>query len=77
MIDDLTKLAEPNNIILDSENLISKTFLTLDPQVLYRILENLIGNASRFAKSKISLSFQYIVLESPPAFFEFQVPLNY
>ena len=42
MIDDLTKLAEPNNIILDSENLISKTFLTLDPQVLYRILENLI-----------------------------------
>lgn len=31
--------------------------MNLDPQVLYRILENLIGNALRYAKSEIRLSF--------------------
>ena len=60
MIDALTKLVDSKNIILDSENLVSRSFLVLDPQVLYRILENLIGNASRFAKSRISLSFSCV-----------------
>lgn len=40
-------------------NQVTKKTLDLDPQILYRILENLLGNAVRYAKDQIGISFDY------------------
>ena len=57
MLADFVRLAEPEGLMLTADNQVKKETLCLDAQVLYRILENLIGNAMRFAKSRIHLSF--------------------
>lgn len=57
MVLDFTTMAEPSGIALATENLVAAETVELDPQVLYRILENLIGNALRYAKQEIRLSF--------------------
>lgn len=57
MVMDFTTMAESSGILLASENLVAVKILELDPQVLYRILENLMGNALRYAKHEIRLSF--------------------
>ena len=53
---DLSLLTEEKNLKLDWESTVSEKELNLDVKVLYRILENLIGNAARFADSEISVS---------------------
>lgn len=57
MLADFVRLAEPEGLMLTADNQVKKETLCLDAQVLYRIVENLIGNAMRFAKSRIHLSF--------------------
>ena len=57
MISDLQMLAEPYDIYIEAKNDIHGKSISLDPQVLYRILENLVSNAVRFAKRKVCLSF--------------------
>ncbi len=59
MIADFVRMAEPRNLALRSENLVADRFLSLDSQMLYRILENLMGNAVRYAKNEIFLSFSH------------------
>lgn len=55
--EDFFHIAEKHGLRLCTENTVMPETLNLDPQVLYRILENLIGNALRYAKSEIRLSF--------------------
>ena len=57
--EDLSRITEQNSIELHMESKVEKAFLNLDPQVLCRILENLINNAVRYAKSRICISFEY------------------
>lgn len=54
---DLTLLTEEKNLTLDWEDAVSQQELTLDAKILYRILENLVGNATRFAAKEIKVSF--------------------
>ncbi len=54
---DFVRMAELWGLTLAADNQVKQELLCLDVQVLYRILENLIGNAVRFAKSRIHLSF--------------------
>lgn len=57
MLADFVRLAEPEGLTLTAQNHVKRKALCLDAQVLYRILENLTGNAVRYAKSRIHLSF--------------------
>lgn len=57
LIEDLSVITAGQNINLISENDVGKKQVNLDAKVLYRILENLIGNSARFAKNEIHLSF--------------------
>ncbi|MDO5601637.1 MAG: HAMP domain-containing sensor histidine kinase [Oscillospiraceae bacterium] len=57
--EDLKVLANPYSMLLICENNAAVHSVSLDVQVLYRILENLVSNAARFAKSKIVLSFDF------------------
>lgn len=41
------------------KNNIGEHLINLDKQALYRIIENLVGNALRFAKSKINVDFSF------------------
>lgn len=54
---DLSIMTTGRNITLVCTNNVGAEPVQLDAGVLYRILENLIGNAVRFAKSEIHLSF--------------------
>lgn len=60
IVSDFSVILEKHDIKLYSENRISDDLLNLDPQVLYRILENFINNAIRFAKTEIKLSFSLV-----------------
>ena len=59
MREDLSLLTEEKNLELDWENTVVEKELNLDAKILYRILENLIGNAVRFANRKIKVQFSY------------------
>ena len=59
MREDLSLLTEEKNLELDWENTVARKELNLDTKILYRILENLIGNAVRFANRKIKVQFSY------------------
>lgn len=54
---DLSIIAAGRSITLVCKNDVGEEPVRLDAGVLYRILENLIGNAARFAKSEIHVSF--------------------
>lgn len=54
---DLSIIAAGRSIALICKNDVGEEPVRLDAGVLYRILENLIGNAVRFAKSEIRVSF--------------------
>lgn len=57
MLADFVRLTEPQGLMLTGVNCVKREALCLDAQVLYRILENLVGNAVRFAKSRIHMRF--------------------
>lgn len=57
MLADFVRMAEAEELTLTAENHVKEEVLCLDAQVLYRILENLVGNCLRYAKSRIHLSF--------------------
>lgn len=57
IIADLSIITAGEGISLVCKNDVGEKQVNLDAGVLYRILENLIGNAVRFAKSEIYLSF--------------------
>ena len=57
MKNDFLLLAKEKNLELVWENNIPEKNVILDAQVLYRILENLIGNALRFAGERIEVMF--------------------
>ncbi len=59
MREDFSMLTEEKRIELDWENTVVEKVLNLDTKILYRILENLISNAVRFAKRKIKVHFAY------------------
>lgn len=59
MREDLSLLTEEKHLELDWENTVDQKELNLDTKILYRILENLIGNAVRFANRKIKVQFSY------------------
>lgn len=54
---DLEILVKPYPVALICKNNVTEQYINLDPQVFYRILENLVSNAARFAKSKIEVTF--------------------
>lgn len=56
---DLSLLTEERHLELDWENTVSRKELNLDAKILYRILENLISNAVRFANQKIKVHLSY------------------
>lgn len=55
MREDFTLLTEGRKIGLDWKNAVAEKELNLDAKILYRILENLIGNAVRFANQRIAV----------------------
>lgn len=57
MFADLSLLAEKEHLELNWKNAVSEQEVSLDAKILYRILENLIGNAVRFAKKEICVRF--------------------
>ena len=59
MREDLSLLTEEKHLEMDWENTVDQKELNLDTKILYRILENLIGNAVRFANRKIKVQFSY------------------
>ena len=59
MREDLSLLTEEKHLELYWENTVVEKELNLDAKILYRILENLIGNAVRFANRKIKVQFSY------------------
>ena len=59
MCEDLSLLTEEKHLELDWGNTVDEKELNLDAKILYRILENLISNAVRFANRKIKVQFSY------------------
>lgn len=59
MREDLSLLTKEKNLELDWENTVLEKELHLDAKILYRISENLIGNAVRFANQTIKVQFSY------------------
>lgn len=53
--DDLKIMAQKNNIQLEVTNLFSDEEIRIDTSVLYRVVENIFGNALRYAKEKIKM----------------------
>lgn len=56
--EDLTLMAAGENIKLDIIGEIPKGVVQIDTTILYRVLENILNNALRYAKETISLSFE-------------------
>lgn len=59
MADDFTMIAKAKDIRVTVSGSIPHCQVMLDQQVLYRILENMISNALRYAESEIQLFFAY------------------
>lgn len=55
--DDFSSLGGQGKIAITCVNNVIERKLKLDKQALYRILENLVGNAMRFAKNEIAVEF--------------------
>ena len=55
--EDLSLLSEQNGISLQITSLLPRQEIQVDAAVLYRVLENILNNALRFAKQKIQLGF--------------------
>lgn len=55
--DDFSSLSVRGKIAITCVNNVIEHRLNLDKQALYRILENLVGNAMRFAKNEITVEF--------------------
>ncbi len=64
--DDFPIIASGSNIQLIVTNNLKDCFVKFDATAVYRILENIFGNAIRFAKEKITISFstekQYLII---------------
>lgn len=59
MAEDFTMIAKARDIRVTVSGFISHCQVMLDQQVLYRILENMISNALRYAESEIQIFFAY------------------
>lgn len=59
--EDFSRVSKQSGIEIRFENKVGGSILELDKQALYRIIENLIGNALRFAEKEISVKFSYTV----------------
>lgn len=57
IMEDLSLLAGKNGIILRAEKHLSDEEIQVDSALLYRILENIISNALRYAKREIGIDF--------------------
>lgn len=57
LMEDFLRMAAVHEIQIHFENRVQHQKLRLDAQILYRILENLISNALRYAENQIELSF--------------------
>lgn len=55
--EDLSLLAEQKGIVLQAANRLPRQEIQADAALLYRILENILNNALRYAKQKIQLDF--------------------
>lgn len=53
--DDLALLTEPQGPTLVWEDTVPRQRFRIDAKILYRILENLVGNALRFAKTRVTV----------------------
>lgn len=61
MADDFAVMVKQKNLCFQFEIDVPNCIIQLDPQILYRILENIVTNALRFAQSKIIMR---VLLES-------------
>lgn len=75
LVADLSIIAAGAGVALVCKNGVGDRRICLDPKLLYRILENLLGNAARFARREIRLSFfaspdglQVLVEDDGPGF---------
>lgn len=56
--EDLKLMTRSKKIKLNISGSIPKGFVSIDPDITYRIIENIINNALRYAKKKINISFE-------------------
>ena len=57
--EDFAAMSKRSGIAVRFEQSVGERVLDLDKQALYRIIENLVGNALRFAKKEITVNFSY------------------
>ncbi len=57
MAEDMSLMAKKKNIVLEVENHLPVREIQADCALLYRVLENILNNALRYAKEKITLAF--------------------
>lgn len=57
--EDFAAMSKQSGIVVRFEQTVGERVLDLDKQALYRIIENLVGNALRFAEKEIKVKFSY------------------